>query len=98
MATRWGSGLNAALYYAKNLSKIKANVERFEWSGILVTQAKVSLQTTGLSTQLLKIQYQYECLVKLIETMESVKYIIEEAVQAIQELDLQAFAGTLKKE
>jgi len=33
----------------------------------LLTQAKVSLQTTGLASQLLKIKDQYECLVKLIE-------------------------------
>ena len=30
---------------------------------------------------------QYECPVKLIEKMESAKYTIKEAVQAIQELD-----------
>ena len=34
----------------------------FEGSGILATQAKVSLQTTGLGTQLFKIKDQYECL------------------------------------
>ena len=39
---RWGSWLNAALYYAKNLPEAKAIVESFVGSGILVTQAKVS--------------------------------------------------------
>jgi len=66
---------------------VKAIVESFEGSGVLLTQTKVSLQTTGLAGQLLKIKDQYECLVKLIETMESAKYTIKEAVQAIQELD-----------
>ena len=47
----------------------------------------VSLQKSGLAGQLLKIKVQYECLVKLIEKMEIVKYTIKEAVQAIQELD-----------
>ena len=51
-----GSWLNAALYYAKNLLEVKAIVESFEGSGILITQAKVSLQTTGLAAQLLKIK------------------------------------------
>ena len=37
--------------------------------------------------QLLKVKDQYECLVKLIGTMESTKYTIKEAVQANQELD-----------
>ena len=41
--TRWGSWLKAALYYAKNLPKVKAIVETFVGSGMLVTQAKVSL-------------------------------------------------------
>ena len=42
--TRWGSWLNAALYYAKNLPEVKAIVESFVSSEILVTQAKVSLR------------------------------------------------------
>ena len=42
--TRWGSWLNVALYYAKNLPEVKAIVESFVGSGILVTQAKLSLQ------------------------------------------------------
>ena len=66
---------------------MKAIVESFVGSGILVTQAKVSLQKSGLAGQLLKIKDQYECPVKLIEKMESAKYTIKKAVQAIQELD-----------
>ena len=62
-------------------------MESFEGPGILVTQAKVSLQTTVLTTQLLKIKDQYECLVKLIKTMESAKYTIKKPVQAIEKLD-----------
>ena len=85
--TRWGNWLNAALYYAKNLPKLEAIVESFVGCGILVTQAKVSLQISGLAGQLLRIKDQYECLVKLIEKMESAKYTIKKAVQAIQELD-----------
>jgi len=50
------------LYYAKNLSEVNAIVESFEGSGVSVTQTKVSLQTTGLAGQLLKIKDQYECL------------------------------------
>ena len=75
------------MYYAKNFPEVKAIVESFVGSGILVTQAKLSLQKSGLAAQLLKIKDQYECLVKLIKKMESAKYTIKEAVQAIQELD-----------
>ena len=52
----------------------------------MVTQAKVSLQKTGLAGQLLKIKDQYECLVKLLEKMESAKYTGKEAAQAIEGL------------
>ena len=56
-------------------------MESFEGSNFLVTQAEVSLQTTGLANQHLKIKKQY--LVNLIQTMESDKYTIKEVVQAI---------------
>ena len=84
--TRWGSWLNAALYYAKTLPEVKAIEESFVGCGILVPQAKISLQKSGLAGQLLKIKDQYERQVKLIKKIESAKYTIEEAVQAIQKL------------
>ena len=68
-------------------SKVKAIEETFLGSGILVTQAKVNLQKSGLAGQPLKIKDQYEYLVKLIEKMKSAKYAIKKAVQAIQQLD-----------
>ena len=71
----------------KKLPEVKAIVESFVGCRILITQAKVSLQKSGLAGQLLKIEEQYECLVKLVEKMESAKYTIKEAVRAIQELD-----------
>ena len=64
-------------------------MECFEESNILVTQAKVNLQTAGLATQLLKIKDQYEILVYLLDTMERAKYTIKEAVQAIQKIDFE---------
>ena len=86
--TTRGNWLNAALYYVKKLPEVKAILESFVGSGILVTQAKVSLQKSGLAGQLLKIKDQCECLVKLIEKVASAKYTIKEAVQIIiQELD-----------
>ena len=82
-----GKPVKCCLVLRKILPKVKAIVESFVGSGILVTQAKFSLQKSGLAGQLLKIKDQYECLVKLIEKMESAKHTIQEAVQAIQELD-----------
>ena len=59
---------------------MKVIVESFVGGRILVTQAKVSLQKSGLAGQLLKIKDQYEYLVNLMKKMEK-------AVQAIQELE-----------
>ena len=75
------------MYYAKNLLELKAIVESFVSFGILVTQAKVSLQKSGFAGQLLKIKDQCKCLIKLTEKLKSAKCAIKEAVQAIQELD-----------
>ena len=60
--------------------KVKSH---FEDANILVAQVEISLQTTDLTTQLLKIEDLHECLVKLMETIESTKYIIKEAEQAL---------------
>ena len=76
---------------------MKAIVESFVDSGILVTQAKFSMQKSSLAGQLLKIKDQYECLVKLIEKIESAKYTIKEAVQAIQELDFDEDTCNIKQ-
>ena len=43
---------------AKNLPTVKAIVESFEGSGVLVTQPKVSLQTNGLNYSRSKDHYQ----------------------------------------
>ena len=75
------------MYYAKNLPEVKAIVESFVGSGILITQAKVSLQKSGFAGHLLKIKAQYECPVKTIEKTKSAKYTNNKALQAIQELD-----------
>ena len=71
------------MYYAKNLPELKAIVESFIGFRILVTQAKFSLQKSGLASQLLKINDYYECLIKLVEKMESAKYTIKIAIDAI---------------
>ena len=56
---------------------MKAIANSFEGSGILASQAKVGLQATRLDFQSLKSEDQYECLVKLIETMESASYLLK---------------------
>ena len=99
--TSWGSWLNAALCYAKNLPEVKAVVKSFAGSGILVTQAKVSLQKSGLAGQLLKIKDQYECLVTLIEKMKVQSKTLKKQCKQSKDLtlvkSLVTSTNTLKK-
>ena len=46
VVTRWTSWLNAALYYSKNLSEVKAIVENLTDGGILVQRAKEIIKTS----------------------------------------------------
>ena len=64
-----------SLYYANYLPEVKAITESFERSVLLVTQAEGSLETSGLATQLVEIKGQYKCFVKLIEMIQSTKYV-----------------------
>ena len=71
----------------KNLPEVKAIVKVLSVLESWVTPAKVSSQKSGVAGQPLKIKHQYKCLVMVMKKMESAKYTIKEAVQAIQELD-----------
>ena len=73
---------------------MKAIVESFEGSGILVNHVKVSLQTTGLATKLFKIKDYYECQVKLVETTECA---ILEAMRVVQELNFKEDNCSIKR-
>ena len=72
----------------KILPEVNAIVDSFVGSGISKLKQRLACKKNGLAGQLLKIKDQNECLVKLIEKMESAKYTIQETVQAIQELDV----------
>ena len=60
---KMGKLIKCCLVLCKDFVESKAIEESFEGSGILVAQAKVSLLTTRLATQILKIKDQYKCLV-----------------------------------
>ena len=80
---------------------MKAIVESFEGSGISITQAKISLQATGLVTQFLKIKGKYKCVIKLTEMMESAKCLIKkrcmQSENLISENAIAALTITFKK-
>ena len=86
--TRWGTWLNAAEYYAKNLVKVREIVNAFESDGILVSNAKAAVNDTNLAKLLAEIHRDYQVLPKMIQKIESSKYTIKEAHADISALDL----------
>ena len=83
------------LILRKEFTRSESDCGKFWRIWYLVTQVKVSSQTTVLANQALKIKDQYEYPVKLVETIKSAKYTIEKAVQAIQELDVEKTLAAL---
>ena len=85
--TRWGTWLNAAEYYAKNLVKVREIVNAFKGDGILVSNAKAAVNDPNV-VLLAQIHRDYQVLPKMIQKIESPKYIIKEAHADISALDL----------
>ena len=64
--TRWGSWIDAALYYSENFIGAFEIVNSFQDGGILAERAKDSICSETLKTSLLSIHRDYSCLSKLI--------------------------------
>ena len=61
--TRWGTWLNAAEYYAKNLVKVREIVNAFEGDGILVSvNAKAAVNNPNVAKLLAEIHRDYQVL------------------------------------
>ena len=87
VVTRWGSWIEAALYYAENIIKVTEIVNSFEDDGVLVRKAKESLACPTLRSSLLSIYRCYSKLSELIGKLESTKYTIEDAIRDMPALD-----------
>ena len=88
MITRLGTWLNAAEYYAKNLVKVREIVNAFEGDGILISNTKAAVIDPNVAKLLGEIHRDFQVLPKMIQKIESSKYIIKEAYADISALDL----------
>ena len=86
--TRWGTWLNAAEYYAKNLVKVREIVNAFEGDGIRVSNAKAAVNDSNVAKLLAEVHRDYQVLPKMIQKIESSKWTIKEAHADISALDL----------
>lgn len=86
--TRWGTWLNAAEYYAKNLQEVRDIVNSFDGDGIVVSRGKAAVSDLNVPESLVNIQRDYQELPKLIKKMESSKYTLLEAHTDLSVVDL----------
>lgn len=81
VVTRWGSWLNAAMYYCENLVAVKDIFSGLE-GGVLVENAKKALDK-NLTSDLVQLQSCYRGILTVIEKIESKAYSIKDAVKEI---------------
>ena len=86
--TRWGTWLNAAEYYTKNLVKVREIVNAFEGDDILDSNAKAAVNDPNVAKLLAEIHRDHQVLPKMIQKIENSKYIIKGAHADISALDL----------
>ena len=88
--TRWGTWLEAANYYAKNLVEVRRIINSFEGNGILVRKAKDAVNDEGVARSLTAIQRDYSNIPQMIKKVESSKYTMLEAYKDITEADFKS--------
>ena len=85
--TRWGSWLNAALYYSKHLVKVREIFFSITTGGVLVNNAKESLEVETLSRSLTNIASEYSVISTITEEETGVNLTIEKATAMLANLD-----------
>lgn len=80
IVTRWGSWLEACMFYSKNLPTVKSIVNAWEGDGILVRRAKEAVNDPEAANQLFKIFDCYSDISKIIPRLECSELGIKEAV------------------
>ena len=90
VVTRWGSWIEAALYYAKNLPAVSDIFKNIDGGGVLVNEVKKALESPGLISNLKRISMQYGCLATTAIEMECSHYTIEQALTKLTTLDFGA--------
>ena len=77
IVTRWSSWLKAAMYYCKNLPKVREIVNWIDSNGILIERAKDSLRSTKLVKDLLSLKVNYESLIELLDKFDDNKFTVD---------------------
>ena len=86
VVTRWGSWLEAAIYYSENLPAVKRIVNGFSDSGILVEKVKAAVADENLISDLLVISRTYSKLLDMIFKFESSEFSIKDAYESLKNI------------
>lgn len=84
--TRWGTWLNAAIYYSQNFDIVKQVVEKLPSEAASITTMKKCFQHTQLRCELNKIEERYGCLVHGIKKLETIGLSLKDALMEIQKI------------
>lgn len=84
IVTRWGSWINASLYYAEKLPQVRAVVEAIKESGLIVRNAKESVRNVELNDSLCQISSCYAKIPEIIARLESSSFSIAEAYEIVK--------------
>jgi hypothetical protein len=89
IVTRWGSWLNTALYYGKNLPAVRRIVRSWNGTGILLSQAQEIVEDATLMNNLMEIETCYSGLIDVIQRLEGAACGISEGYALVRNLDFQ---------
>ena len=79
---RWGSWLEAAIYYAEYFHEVKEIIENLDDEGILVRKAKEAVKSENVIQQLVE-RSSYRDLIALVKKIESNQMTIAAAHQSL---------------
>ncbi|KAG0433983.1 CGG triplet repeat-binding protein 1 [Dictyocoela muelleri] len=95
--TRWGTWLEAALYYSENFRKVKEIVFSFKNDGILIENARDAFEDKDLISELINIENNYRILKKYLNDSCKEYFSINDAVKLFKEIDFKEDVLNIKK-
>ena len=97
IVTRWGTWINATKYYTENFNEVKRIISNFVGNGILLENARNSVNNDQVEADLTAIENCYGVLGSTIEQFERKEMTIESAVKALELLRFGSDPISLRK-
>ena len=97
IVTRWGSWLEAGIYYTENVEKVKQIIEKFEDDGIVVQKAKEAANDNELLNELIQFRKCYSVLGDIIKKFENKKLDIQDGMNELLNINFGEDPGNIKE-